>query len=114
MNHTWPGNLRELQNLIRRLYVFAEGPVGVDQLHFQERPMAGTSSLLLSDAEKGHIAKVLDLKKGNQRQTALALGVVDDMLKKKINDYGLEELVARCMQAEQPDHAALRLVTCRR
>ena len=95
MNHTWPGNLRELQNLIRRLYVFAEGPVGIDQLHFQERPMAGTSSLLLSDAEKGHIVKVLDLKKGNQRQSALALGVAINTLKKKINDYGLEALVAR-------------------
>lgn len=95
VNHAWPGNLRELQNLVRRLYVFAEGPVGADQLHFRDQEVAASNSLLLADAEKAHIARVLELKDGNQRQTALALGVAINTLKKKIKEYELDDLTAR-------------------
>lgn len=95
VNHPWPGNLRELQNLVRRLYVFADGPVGADQLGLQDSRTGEEASLLLADAEKVHIARVLQLKRGNQRQTALALGVAINTLKKKIADHGLEALAAR-------------------
>lgn len=95
VNHTWPGNLRELQHLVRRLYVFADGPVGPDMLPRNSRQGEGLVSLRLADAEKAHIARVLALKEGNQRQTALALGVAINTLKKKIAAYGLQALAAR-------------------
>jgi transcriptional regulator of acetoin/glycerol metabolism len=95
VNHTWPGNLRELQNLVRRLYVFADGPVGTELLPKTARQTEGLGSLRLVDVEKTHIAKVLELKEGNQRQTALALDIAINTLKRKIRDHRLEERTAR-------------------
>ncbi len=84
LNYAWPGNIRELENLIRRLYVFEEGEVTTG--HLPERLHAGgvPESLVLEDAIQRHIEMVLQLKEGNQRQTALALGIALNTLKKRI------------------------------
>ncbi len=84
LNYAWPGNIRELENLIRRLYVFEEGEVTTD--HLPERLNSGgvPESLLLEDAIQRHVEMVLRIKEGNQRQTALALGIALNTLKKRI------------------------------
>jgi DNA-binding NtrC family response regulator len=66
LNYSWPGNIRELQNLIRRLYVYDEGQVTPD--HLPERMHAGgvPESLVLDDAIQRHVEMVLRLKEGNQ------------------------------------------------
>lgn len=94
LKHTWPGNLREMENVIRRLYVFAEGPITVEDLHWAASEQPGSSSLRLEDVERQHIQRVLKLKQGNQRQTALALGIAINTLKRKISEMGLESRVS--------------------
>jgi transcriptional regulator with PAS, ATPase and Fis domain len=83
--YAWPGNLREMENVIRMLYVICEGEVQPnhlpERLHNRD---AQNGSLLLADVEQAHIQKVLRLTGGNQRQAAEALGIVLNTLKAKI------------------------------
>lgn len=90
LQYPWPGNLRELENLIRRLYVFAEGPVSMSDLPASLTQVNGPGSLRWEDAEKALIAYVLKLKKGNQSQALKALGYRSlNTLKSKLKKYGL-------------------------
>lgn len=91
--YPWPGNLRELENLIRRLYVFAEDTVALSDLPGRLTASDETThSLRWQDVEKAHIERVLRLKKGNQRQALLALGYGSiNTLRKKVREYGIGE-----------------------
>jgi transcriptional regulator of acetoin/glycerol metabolism len=89
LNYSYPGNIRELENLIARLYVF-----NTDTLNEKDLPERLTQEpveqpLNWAHVEKQHIKKVLTLKEGNQRQTALALGWALNTLKKKMKEYNL-------------------------
>ena len=86
--YPWPGNVRELENLIESLYVFCEDEVTLPDIPERFKTVSEEDSLLLEDMEKLHIQKVLNLKKGNQRQTQIALGIKSiNTLRKKIQDY---------------------------
>jgi DNA-binding NtrC family response regulator len=90
LNYTYPGNIRELENLIARLYVFNDERVSVDVLPkriFQE-PM--DQPMNWEYVEKEHIQKVLKHFNGNKRQTALAIGWAINTLNSKMERYGLE------------------------
>lgn len=90
-NYSWPGNVRELENLIETLYVFCSDTVIIPDLPARVREIPRGKSLKWQDIEKEHIENVLRLKKGNQRQTCLAIGYKSiNTLRKKIEDYGIE------------------------
>lgn len=61
--HHWPGNIRELENVIRRLFVFADQEVQVQELPERIRERRSSSSLYWKDVEAAHIRKVFKLKK---------------------------------------------------
>lgn len=84
LNYAWPGNIRELENLIRRLYVFDEGEVAVAHLPARMLEEGATESLLLEAAIQRHVEMVLKLKENNQRQAALALGISINTLRKRL------------------------------
>lgn len=88
--YEFPGNLRELENLIRRLYVFNDGLVDVDQLPKRLFRNPQSKSLNWKDVEKEHIIYVLKLKKNNIRQTSIALGFSINTLKRKLAEYNIE------------------------
>lgn len=90
INYSWPGNVREMENLIETLYVLNENEVSLSDLPSRFKSPSGEGSLKWEDVEKAHIEKVLKLKKGNQRQAWLALGYGSiNTLRKKISEYNI-------------------------
>jgi DNA-binding NtrC family response regulator len=89
--YPFPGNIRELENLIERFYVLSP----IEEVLLKDLPprilyAQNTDSLLLVDAEKKHIKKVLRLNKGKQKKTARDIGVAYNTLMKKIKEYGID------------------------
>jgi DNA-binding NtrC family response regulator len=91
----WPGNLRELHNVLERAYILSDGSA----LHVgyfaslgpplpQELP-SREDHLDLDSAEKSHIAKVLLRVKGNIPEAAQLLGVSRATLYRKITQHGI-------------------------
>lgn len=88
LNYPFPGNVREIENLIENLYVFNNDDVSIDTLPTKLLNPTDDFKLDLKTAEKLHIIKVLKLAK-NKQQAAKLLGCVINTLEKKIKDYGI-------------------------
>jgi two-component system, NtrC family, response regulator HydG len=89
--YPFPGNIRELENLIERLYVLCQDErVGPEHLPESIVQAPAQASLKLKDVERQHIERVLRRNGHNQRQTARDLGVALNTLRSKIKGYGIE------------------------
>ena len=78
VNHSWPGNIRELENALERAVVVAE----TDEIRKEDLPLGIESQndddgqdWTLERAEREHIKKVLSLAGGNKKKAAKLLGV---------------------------------------
>jgi len=91
-DYAWPGNLRELRNLLERsLVMSAAGPHGPnppldpppprEAIESQPRP--------LLEVEKDEIRRALAYTRGNQRQAAELLGISRKALWEKRKRYGI-------------------------
>jgi DNA-binding NtrC family response regulator len=87
LNYSYPGNVRELENIISRLYVFNEEKVDEDVLPKRLKQEPSNQPLNWEYVEKEHIQKVLKHFKGNKRQSALAIGWTINTLNSKIDRY---------------------------
>ena len=61
-NHDWPGNIRELENVLQRALIVSRGSTLSLNEAWQpalETPLAGTSAIL-TDVERRHIVRILD------------------------------------------------------
>ncbi len=90
LNYSYPGNMRELENIISRLYVFNEETVTAEVLPKRLYQEAINKPMNWEYIEKEHIAKVLNHFKGNKRQTALAIGWAINTLISKMEKYGIK------------------------
>ena len=102
--HDWPGNIRELRNVLERAVLMAHGSVllpehlPLDQLRtpasadgLAGAPLAGYApSLSLADVERLHIREVLVLVNGHLGKASEVLGVHRNTLTRKIREYGLD------------------------
>lgn len=90
-NYSWPGNIRELGNLIETLYVLCEEEATLSDIPIRFKESNKEKSLNWKDVEKEHIEKVLRLKKGVQLQALQALGYGSiNTLRNKIKEYGID------------------------
>ena len=93
-SHPWPGNLRELRNVLERALLFSEGDLlCLPDLRFDpcslQRPKAGhlNTDLSLAEVERLHIEQVLQEEGGKVAQAALRLRVPRSTLYQKIKSY---------------------------
>ena len=93
--YQWPGNIRELRNVIERAVLLARGRV----IRAQDLPLnlaatPGSSGsvvggqLTLEELERRHIEAVLAQTKWHQGKAAEALGISSKTLYRKIREYG--------------------------
>ena len=85
MAHDYPGNVRELQNLVEGAVSLAEGEVGGDLVRSLMGAPAqqGPEPLDLGAVEKRHISRVLKLTGGNKSAAARLLGLDRKTLQRK-------------------------------
>jgi two-component system, NtrC family, response regulator AtoC len=88
-DYTWPGNIRELQNVMERAVILAKGTVEAEQLNIAPTPAPVPDQGLLRKLEKDAMEKVLVEVGGNRRRAAEVLGVSLRTLQYRIKEYGL-------------------------
>jgi DNA-binding NtrC family response regulator len=94
--YPWPGNIRELESTVSRAALSAPGrtirATDVEFLH-TTGPVAepqGDRLPSLADAERAHIARVLDAVGWNKKEAARVLQISRGTLYRKIVEYALE------------------------
>ncbi len=92
--YAWPGNARELENVIQRIVVMSdEQIIEVPDLpsfaRFSALRTSGVNRTLV-DVEADHIRNVLANAGGNKTRAAEILGIDRKTLRKKIGQYGLD------------------------
>jgi transcriptional regulator with PAS, ATPase and Fis domain len=112
MQYHWPGNIRELESTVARAALSSPGRVirsaDIEFLHASETPVESSRDRLpsLADAERAHIARVLESVNWNKKQAASVLEISRGTLYRKIVEYGLEEAPPasrnRTAKAESP------------
>jgi PAS domain S-box-containing protein len=95
MEHDYPGNIRELENIIEHAYVLSPGPY-IEPEHLPEhfhreagRPVPGTPRRL-ADLEGPFILEVLERHDWNRQEAARDLSIHKTTLLRKIRKLGLK------------------------
>jgi DNA-binding NtrC family response regulator len=104
MNHSWRGNIREMENLIKRAIIVAEGDTitrldipGTDHADRPGLESPLTTSIpykayvdqVLRDAEKKYLMRMLEESKGNMNEVARKMDVDRKTIYRKISEYGI-------------------------
>lgn len=94
VQYPWPGNLRELRNLLERSMLAARGETAVQRMHLPaELSEIGEVEehipRTMADVERAHIHRTLHAHKLNRTHAARELGISRATLIKKIKEYGL-------------------------
>jgi two-component system response regulator AtoC len=93
-NHNWVGNIRELENSLTQAVVLAKGNVlSKEYLILRKDTESASNNELssLTEIEKNHIKKVLELKGWNKTESAKILGIAKSTLYQKIEEYGISK-----------------------
>ena len=102
-SYSFPGNIRELENLLERSMIFADGEmIQADDLELRDGPGAGskgaartaeaaTGGKTLKDLERESIVTALQRWEGNRSRAAEELGISRRTIINKIKEYGLED-----------------------
>jgi DNA-binding NtrC family response regulator len=93
-DYRWPGNIRELRNVLERAVLLSEGnTITRRQLRFDAlaaaQPGGDESHLTLQELERRHIERVLQAEQGKVEQAAKRLGIPRSSLYQKIRILGI-------------------------
>ncbi len=106
--YSWPGNIRELRNVIEGMTLLAEG----DRLTFDDLPpeltgvrepsqtvasaafLDGPPPLRLADRERQAIIDAIEAEHGNLTRVASRLGIAKSTLYEKVKRYGISRIEA--------------------
>jgi two-component system response regulator HydG len=94
LSYGWPGNVREMRNVLERAMVLGRGlpSIAIEHLpgEFRNRPGMGDrrhTPLTLDELERQHIERTLRHHNGNRTRAALELGISRATLINKIKRY---------------------------
>jgi two-component system response regulator AtoC len=95
-SHPWPGNIRELRNVIERAVVLEDADrIDVPALGIQSQGdllrMASRASWTLEELEAQYIREILRVTHSNLSRAAAILGINRKTLREKRRRYGLAE-----------------------
>jgi transcriptional regulator with PAS, ATPase and Fis domain len=101
--YSWPGNIRELRNVIERLMLMGTGTAAISGEEVRavlpapsrESETGQLSKRSLEDIERWHIERVLEAHDGNKSQAAKTLEIDYKTLLSKLKKYGLTSARAR-------------------
>jgi two-component system, NtrC family, response regulator AtoC len=91
--HSWPGNVREMKNVIHRAFIMAEDTIGVDSLPLGVREEAQGSGLLIkvgtsiAEAERRLVLATLEHFEGDKKKAADVLKISLKTLYNRLNEY---------------------------
>jgi DNA-binding NtrC family response regulator len=94
--YPWPGNIRELESTVSRAALTSPGRIirdsDVEFLHPHTEGQAAASPRMptLADAERTHIARVLEAVSWNKKEAARVLDISRGTLYRKILEYDLD------------------------
>jgi len=97
MEHDYPGNVRELENIIEHAFVLCRGGL-IELRHFptslrgreKAESLPGTCRADLKSLEAMHIADAIRRHGGNRKAAAKELGIDPSTLFRKINSLGID------------------------
>jgi len=99
--YSWPGNIRELKNIIERAALLSRSDqIGVRDLHLEHERLPQSNGngnhfhLTLRELERDHIRHVLAEEKGHMGRTASRLGIARSSLYSKVKTLGIESELA--------------------
>jgi DNA-binding NtrC family response regulator len=97
--YDWPGNIRELRNVLERASIIRpEGTILDDDILLTDTAAVGQRSssaafpdtLDLAELEKAAVMKALDATSGNKSEAARMLGITRRALYGRLERYGIE------------------------
>jgi DNA-binding NtrC family response regulator len=92
--YSWPGNIRELKNVIERAVLLATSEtIRPRDLHLEFRDaitVDNGSDLTLLEVQRQHIQKTLDAEHGNVARAATRLGVTRSTLYSKMKTFAIQ------------------------
>ncbi|MFP6691638.1 MAG: sigma 54-interacting transcriptional regulator [Pirellulales bacterium] len=92
LSYQWPGNVRQLRNVIDSAVVLADGnEIKPSDLGLREVGDEELDSLKISDWEKKLIQEALGRTKGNVVEAAKMLGIGRATLYRKLEEYGIQK-----------------------
>ncbi len=99
LNYHWPGNIRELENVLERSLILCQGrELEIDlELDFSEElfetEKEKDSAINLKSLEKQAIIEALKKTKGNKKKASKLLGISLRTLYNKIKEYNLKDFI---------------------
>ncbi len=89
IQYTWPGNIRELQNVVERAVLLADGST-LEARHVELLDYSAStkeSPVTLAEVERDHILEVLQQTQGSRVDAARTLGISVRTLRNKLKEY---------------------------
>ncbi len=93
VNHSWPGNIRELQHVMERAVILADNDGIIASVQIQDSSKVDTAVtaefISLDEMERSMVQKAIAMNNGNLSQAAVQLGITRQTLYNKMKRYGL-------------------------
>ena len=105
--YSWPGNIRELENLLERAYILEDSSMltsagfpseflttaspSPDDLMDSSRTLAETRRKGIEDIERRYLRELLAHNRGKIRESAEAAGITTRQLHKLLTKYGIRK-----------------------